>query len=141
MCDPEFSSKWIRNLVDSLDKHLDLEVRVKLMELCGRACARGGASRAAALCRGNLDRLLYRLEEWIGKGNVQREGDLVRVVYPRCFCPMVALGPSRLPDTYCFCSLGWMKEMFETVLKRPVEVELHESIKRGGKCCRFTVHL
>ena len=66
---------------------------------------------------------------------------MLHVVYPRCFCHLVAKGPERLPDIYCLCSRGWLKEMFETVLGELVEVDLLDSVKRGADQCGFTVRL
>jgi predicted hydrocarbon binding protein len=34
-----------------------------------------------------------------------------------------------------------MKETFEAVIGRPVDVALVESVKRGGQRCRFTIRL
>ncbi len=141
MTQKKFTERWVTNLMQSIDAHLDEETKINLMESCGRACARESAIGAAEKCEGDLTKLLSTLEKWIGKGNVQRDGDVVRVIYPRCLCHLVAKGPPRLPDTYCYCSRGWLKEMFETVHGEPVEVELLESIKRGGEQCSFTVRL
>jgi predicted hydrocarbon binding protein len=141
MSQKKFTERWVTNLMRSIDAHLDEETKINLMESCGRACARESAIGAAEKCEGDLTKLLSTLEKWIGKGNVQRDGDVVHVIYPRCLCHLVAKQPPRLPDTYCYCSRGWLKEMFETVHGEPVEVELLESIKRGGEQCSFTVRL
>ena len=111
------------------------------MESCGRACSRGAAVASAEKCEADVDKLLSLLEKWLGKGHAHREGDVVQVVYPKCFCHLVAKGPPRLPETYCLCSCGWLKEMFEAVTGNPVEVQLLESVKRGGEQCSFTVKL
>jgi predicted hydrocarbon binding protein len=139
MSQKEFTERWVTNLVRSMDAHLDEEIEINLMESCGRACAREGAVDAAKKCDGDLTKLLSILEKWIGKGNVERDGNVVRIVYPKCLCHLVAKGPPRLPDTYCYCSRGWLKEMFETVTANPVDVELLQSIKRGAEQCSFTI--
>ncbi|MDH4207789.1 MAG: DUF6144 family protein [Anaerolineae bacterium] len=135
------TGRWIENLVGAMDAHLDERTKAALMESCGRACARLSAIASAEKCRGDVDKLVATLEKWVGQGNAQKDGDLVHVVYPRCLCHLVAKGPERLPDTYCLCSRGWLKEMFETVVNHPVQVDLLQSVKRGGECCRFTVTL
>jgi predicted hydrocarbon binding protein len=133
--------RWIQSLMTAMDAQLAEGTKADLMEPCGRACARLGPIASAEKCRGDVDKLVATLEKWLGQGNAQKEGDLVHVVYPRCLCHLVAKGPERLPDTYCLCSRGWLKEMFETVVKHPVEVDLLESVKRGADQCRFTVTL
>jgi predicted hydrocarbon binding protein len=124
-----------------MDEHLDEATRKTLMESCGRACARGGAVTSAEKCGGDVDKLVSTLEKWVGKGHARRDADVVHIIYPRCLCHLVAKGPERLPETYCLCSCGWLKEMFETVVGNPVEVELLESVKRGAEQCSFTVRL
>lgn len=141
MTQKKFAERWVTNLMESMDAHLDEETKISVMESCGRACARESAVGAAEKCAGDLTKLLVTLEKWIGRGNVQQDGDVVQLVYPKCLCHLVAKGPPSLPDTYCYCSRGWLKELFETVVAGPVDVHLLESIKRGGKQCSFTIQL
>ena len=49
--------------------------------------------------------------------------------------------PEGLSDTYCYCSLGWMKETFGAVMGKPVGVELIQSIVRGAETCKFAITL
>jgi hypothetical protein len=138
----EFTHRWVKNLVEIVDAYLDEETKIKLFESCGQACAHGGPIRIAEECQGNLDGWLATLRKWHGGEElVQREGDIIHVLCTECLCTLVKDGPARLPDTYCYCSLGWMKETFGTVVGKPVDVELVESIKRGGQECRFTIRL
>jgi hypothetical protein len=52
---------------------------------------------------------------------------------------------SRLPATitggYCFCSAGWLKEVYETISGASVGAEILETVKRGGQRCRLEVRL
>ncbi len=138
----EFAQRWVENLMASMDAHLDEQARVHLMEACGRACARTGPARVAKECQGNLEQWLTILAKWHGgEEYVRRDGDAVEVLCAECLCALVKDGPARLPDTYCTCSFGWMKETFEAVLGRSVDVTLVESIKRGGQRCQFLVQL
>lgn len=138
----EFTHRWVKDLIESMDALLVEETRIEVMEACGRACARSGPARVAGDCRGDLDQWLATLAGWHGgEEYVQRDGDTVVVTCADCFCVLVKDGPARLPDTYCYCSLGWMKETFEAVVGKPVNVTLIESIKRGAKRCRFTIQL
>ena len=137
----EFTERWVVNLLESIDANLDEDDKVRMMESCGRACAREGSVDEAKACHGDLDKLLEKLKKWVGKDNVRRKGNEIALTYTKCYCRLVADGPKRLPNTYCYCSQGWLKEMFETVTGRPVYVELRTSIKRGAKGCRFTVRI
>jgi len=141
MAEKKETTRWIKNMLQSLDACLDEAAKTEVMESCGRACARGGVIGTARKFSGDLQGFLDRMAQWVGKDNVRHEGSVIHLVYPRCLCPTVAQDSSRLPDDYCLCSRGWLKEMFETVTGKPVEVELRHSIKRGADSCRFTVRL
>ena len=41
-----------------------------------------------------------------------------------------------LPQTWCYCTLGYTKKMFEFIFDAEVKVELLSSIKLGNENCR-----
>ena len=53
MAREKFTERWVKNLMDSMDAHLDEQTKISLMESCGRTCARKGAIRSAQECQGN----------------------------------------------------------------------------------------
>ena len=137
-----FAQGWVQNLLESLEAHLSEQARVEIMEACGRACARRGPADVARQCRGDLKGWLTILGRWHGgKETIRHECNSVEVLCADCLCTLVKDGPARLSDTYCACSVGWMKETFEAVMGRPVAVTLVESVKRGGQRCRFAIQL
>ncbi len=137
-----FREQWIATLVRNLESRVEEPVRTALMQDCGRACARrDSVEKIAAPCRGDVGMLVERLARHVGRENARMEGTTVHLAYPKCYCPLVGQGPPRLPDTWCECSRGWVLEMFETVAGKPVQVELLESIRRGGARCRFLIRL
>jgi predicted hydrocarbon binding protein len=137
-----FTERWIKHLVDSMDEHLDEKTRMVVMESCGRACARTGPVHVARECQGDLDRWLATLRKWHGgEEYVQQDGDVVRVICAECVCPAAKDHPEELSETYCICSLGWMKETFGAVVGKPVSVELSQSILRGAEKCEFVITL
>ena len=54
-----------------------------------------------------------------------------------CFCPFVNHKFTSID--FCNCSIGWQKETYESILGKPVEVNIEESVLRGGKRCSFTI--
>jgi hypothetical protein len=138
----EFTHTWVQTLIESLDAHLDQQTKIQVIESCGRMCARGGPAQAAQEHRGDLDGWLTIMRGWHGGEEfVQRDSDVVTVLCSECVCPLVKDGPARLPDTFCYCSLGWMKEVFGTVAEKSIEIDLVDSVKRGGQECRFVIQL
>jgi predicted hydrocarbon binding protein len=45
----------------------------------------------------------------------------------------------KLSGTYCNCSRGWAKALFEGALGRPVDVVMEQSIIRGDEQCQFRI--
>lgn len=139
----KFKRAYITTLMENLEKSVEEPARVRMMNDCGRACARrGGLFKAAEACRGDLKAYLARMNGILGpESAVLLDATTVRWSYPRCYCEMVASGPERLPAVYCQCSVGWVLEMFETVLGQPVKVRLVQSIRTGGPSCVFHVDI
>ena len=136
------SHKWIRALTESLDTQLDEKTKEKILENCGRNCIPSSFIEKAKALKKNAkdtDDFLDKLgKKW---KHLQRNGNNVYVVYEKCYCPLVKDYPEKLSPTFCNCSKGWIKELFESVLEKPITVELEKSIKQGDKICKFNVHL
>ncbi len=142
---PQSKIRCIQGMMRALDQNVNAETRRQMMETCGRHCI--GAStleKARRLLRDapDLDSWLDRLNEaHIGGGHLRREGDSIHAAYDRCYCGSVSQAKERISDTYCRCSCGWYRQLFETLLGRPIEVELVSSIISGGERCQFLILL
>jgi len=148
---------WIKELMDHMDGMLDPETKIKLMRACGRSCylrAFGVASQKTPT-HDELGRYLEALEQsgyalsrvsdtvsftfsW-GRDHQNPWGLIIRDGY--CMCPLVESGPSGLSPTFCYCSTGYVAEMFRRMTGTPVEVDLVESLKTGGKDCVFRIRI
>jgi hypothetical protein len=61
-----------------------------------------------------------------------------------CHCPRVRAAVERgekIPGAYCYCGAGFYKGIWETILQKPVQVEVLESVLQGGDLCRVAIHL
>ena len=47
----------------------------------------------------------------------------------------------NLTGTFYHCSVGWVRTIFGTLLKRPVEVELEKTIGLGDNVCKYNVSI
>jgi hypothetical protein len=137
-----FKETWVLTLMENMEKDVDSATRERLMNDCGRACARrSGLLKTAEKFRGDMAGFIQTLGPQVGKDLCRLEGETVHWGYPRCYCELVADGPERLPESYCLCSAGWVLEVFEIVADRRVRVEVVQTIKRGAPDCRFIIHL
>jgi len=137
------TEKWIACLIAGLNEHVDEKTRATVLEQCGRQCqsqsfikkARGIYQKSR-----NIDEFLEKLEQ--AYKHLHREGDKVYIVYPRCYCSQVNKIPKgKLSATYCNCSRGWAKALFEGALGRTVDVIMEKSIINGDNQCKFRILL
>jgi predicted hydrocarbon binding protein len=130
-------------LIAGLDEYVDRETRAKMLEGCGRQCqSQSFINKAKGIYKRskNMDEFLDKFREIYE--NLHREGEDVYIVYPECYCTFVKkIPPEKLSATYCNCSRGWAKALFEGALGRPVKVIMEESIMNGDEQCKFKVTL
>lgn len=141
---PAAKAQFLKQLMDRMDEMLEEGVRRRVMEECGRQCiGRSTLKRARKVAAeaGDLDDLLARFNQAHLGGHLRREGDVIHGSYTRCYCGSVSKTSELISPTYCHCSCGWYKQLFEAALERPVEVELVESIVQGAEACRFVIRL
>ena len=122
-------------------RFLVAEIRYTVMEEPGRRCIGANALEKARRLQKDatdLDNLMSRLNQaHIGGGHLQRDGEVIHASYDRCYCGSASKFRELLSPTYCHCSCGWYRQLFESLLNRPVEVELSASILQGNECCQF----
>jgi len=147
----EFGDGWLRRFFETVDETLDEPGRKRLMTANGKACF---AAFAGPPRQKPGPDALEKFTAWIAQKGKERgyaiDGKVISFAFvgsaetgqasPEkvCLCPMAeAQKPGAFSPTYCLCSVGYVKEMHERILGRPVEVELVDSVLRGGPRCRF----
>lgn len=140
---PADQAVWVREVVARMDRELDPEIRAAALEPCGRICLGQDLIARARDLQGrsaDLDALLTFLnEKHIGGGHLRRKESVIYAVYDRCYCDRVTRARDRISQTYCNCSRGWLGGLFESLLGRPVQVDLLSSIIAGDPVCEFAI--
>jgi len=80
----------------------------------------------------NLKRSIRFLKEIEGK---------LYMVYPRCYCHHLKNFSGDIPKYYCYCSEGWVKQLFETALGRSVNVGIEKSVRWGDEKCQIKIDI
>lgn len=140
----EFIVNWLTDLLNSAERTLDRDARVKLMEGCGKGCFNRHQFKKdiAAKGAGNLEKLI---EAYNQNFEIWRDGNDVHIRYgevsKQCYCPVANNIPAKPNDIHCECTRMTHQTIFETALGRPFKVDVVETLRRGGKTCHFVVHL
>jgi len=133
-------SRYVK-LIGVLSQRLGEAELAATLQALGRHCAEGLPQLKKH--KGNVDGFIADFGAQYNETiTYDRDHGIVTVVGPErtaCFCPLV--DTHNCPKIVCDCSLGWQKQVYETLLGRPVEVTLKESVVRGGKRCIFEVRI
>lgn len=148
----KFAEKWLCRFFDILENTLDQKTMRQIMEANGRKCFKDWIHETGrTITPITLEQLAERVAKDNQDGAIRIEGNVIHFQFTsaaetglpseegQCLCPLVETKPAGLSDTYCDCSVGYIKEWHEQLLARPAEVELVESVLRGGKRCRFKI--
>jgi predicted hydrocarbon binding protein len=128
-------------LVSSLGSNVDENTRKKILESMGRECARQFKSQTGQF-RGNPRGFVEQVQKWwVEKAEYDEAAGTLRITDKQrhCTCPFV--NEQLTAPGFCDCTLGWQKETYTMIFGKPVEVELEESILRGGKRCIFRIRV
>ncbi len=135
-------AQWLVELLRQVEGHIEESTLPRILEERGRSCIGTpliNKAKNAAKDTKNMDEFLENLAKVFPY--LKREGEKVYLVYPKCFCHHLKGFKGDVPHSYCYCSVGWVKEMFEQALDKQVEVKLESSVLQGGKTCRLRVLL
>jgi len=150
-------AEWVKRAMEKLDTLVDEKIRNEIMENCGYNCAK---VHSAIMKRAKARRSRFKtMDEFLAAEQLKpakgtrllRERNVLYQFYTpqaftrpmRCYCSLLrGLPPEdRVSRTYCQCSKGFVKKFWETVLDRPVKVDLIQSAVTGADECKFAIHL
>jgi predicted hydrocarbon binding protein len=141
----ELIKTWIASVIEGINKCVNDDTKKEILENCGEACAiyHGHLEKIASMKEKgrNLEEILdYMNQEkkWCGDW-IQRE-NILSSTCEECECPLVLTEIVKLSPTFCYCSRGFVKSVFEEILGKPVNVELKKAIGRGDEVCHFLVY-
>jgi predicted hydrocarbon binding protein len=139
------NAAWLKKAMETLETLVGTETTVRIMEECGRkCCGQTWRTRAKQLFNKSksMEEFIQNLNSaHLGGGRLKIQGDTITGGYDHCYCGQVKNTKDVFPLTYCHCSVGWYKQLFESALGRPVDVELVQSIVTGAETCEFIIYI
>ena len=141
----DFIQNWLADLLDTIDQELDEATKIRLIEGCGRGCFNRHKFKQdlADDGKGDVDKLIQSMSR---NFEIWREGEnLVHIRYGEvssgCYCPVLRNRPAIPNDPHCNCTKATHQSIFERALGRKFQIDILETVRRGGKTCHFLVHL
>src|SRR4030067_3744078 len=138
---------WIKGAMERFDTLVDEKTRIQIMNNCGSNCAEVNKRVIQKVIARRKkfktveDFLKAEQEEPQRGTKIIREGNQLFHIYTpqaftfpmRCYCGLLGALPkdTTVSLTYCHCSEGFIKKYWESILERPVKVELMESAISG----------
>jgi predicted hydrocarbon binding protein len=139
----DFIHKRFAKLLGIIDTTLDVNKKGEILEKLGHECAKE-YKEDALIYKGNIEGYLEEImKKWVEKTEFDKEKGIVRIFDKKretCFCPFIEKSLIT-SDTMCYCSIGWQKEIYETITGKPVNVIVTDSILKGGERCSFEISL
>jgi hypothetical protein len=139
----KFVQRRYAKLIEILGGRMDEPALNEILRNLGNYCS--GTDNRLQKFRGDFDGYQKYLNQSPSGDQVtfDRKQGVITMTGPErndCWCPLISLR-TNTPKVACNCSLGWQQHTWETVLGKPVKVELVESVLHGGKRCIFKIHV
>ncbi|HNW57053.1 MAG TPA: DUF6144 family protein [Bacteroidales bacterium] len=136
----EDNPAWVKNTMKRLEKSFDTPTIKKIRMNC--QCGYGMDEKLDLLKElmdnaSDLEEFASQ-EKALAAGLSYRNGELY-LMFPFCPCPMLAEVEKLQSKTWCQCTTGYSKVLFEKAFSCEVDVELLKSIKMGDDCCLMKI--
>lgn len=136
----EDNATWVKSTMSRLENHFDRSTvkRIRMNCQCGH-----GMDEKLALVKelvessSNLEEFA-NLDKAKAAGLSHAKGELY-LQFPFCPCPMLAEVDKLDTDTWCQCTTGYSKVLFEKAFGCEVAVELLKSVKMGDDICLMKI--
>ena len=138
--DKENNPTWVKNTMRRLEDNFDKATIKKIRMNC--QCGYGMDEKFALLKE--LVDLSSNLEEFTCNDKAKaaglsfHKGELY-LQFPYCPCPMLADVDKLETNTWCQCTTGYSKVIFEKAFGCKVDVELLKSVKMGDDICLMKI--
>ncbi len=129
--------EWAEEICSTLEKEFDYNTIKSIRKDCSCGPSKGHMDNMKKLFANSEG--LDEFAKGINKKNIGAtswcEGEDLFFSYPTCYCSCVKKIDKPLSKTWCYCTLGYTKKMFDYVFDYDTDVELISSVKTGGSSC------
>ena len=140
---PKIRAEWVEKLSAVLEKRFDERTIKNIRQGC--YCNENGKLEDTA---NSLRQLYLSLDQdlfgFVEAMNANGAGWFIRdnQLYTKMFtgeCPMLEAARTSDSLTWCHCTAGYNKKLFEIIFERPVNVDVLQSIRQGFDFCLLKI--
>jgi len=157
-------TQWIKDVMKELDKVADSNQKYEILSNCAHEFSqkRIDKLREIYVKTGDIDIVLEKIhDDYLWYENPTRKGNVIyttKIPYnlegyknaktldekksKYCHCSLVRdHWDEGISPTFCNCSAGWYRQIWEGILKKPVRIEILKTLLKGDEICEFAIHL
>ncbi|MBY8985411.1 MAG: hypothetical protein KGD65_10105 [Candidatus Lokiarchaeota archaeon] len=157
-------AQWIKSMLEKLDETANKYEKYDILSCCAHNFSQKRISTFNSIWKktGSVEEVLKKMHQdydWYEdpelKENVIHVTKIPynREVYEKaetleekkksyCHCPMIRNHLNEgISPTFCNCSAGWYRQLWEGILERPVSIKIIASLVKGDQNCRFAISL
>lgn len=160
----EERTQWIKDMLTRLDQRAKNYEKYEVLSCCAHDFSRKRIEKLKSLYKktGDIDKILEVMhKDYTWYENPKRKGNKIyvtKIPYNRegfekakspeekklnyCHCPLVRNHfDEGISPTFCNCSAGWYRQLWEGILERPVRISILKSLLKGDQNCQFEISL
>ena len=136
-------AEYIREVIERIDEQLGEDSKVQLLHSCN-CLSKSKVKKGRELlkeCK-DIDSFFEELPKLhIAGTDIRKEKNGYIIVYDKCYCGMIKKTNTPISCAFCYCSRGYLKDFFEGVLKKSVQLDIIDTVIHGADECTFRLHI
>ncbi|MBN1215593.1 MAG: hypothetical protein JXA99_09115 [Candidatus Lokiarchaeota archaeon] len=138
-------AEWVLKMIKKLQNEIGLKETIKIMEEYGRqSCGKGFKNTITNIKKKStsLEDFINKLAEHYKKSSFFEFIDNNTIIsgHYKCYCMIKSASKPIESQTFCHFCVGHSKEFYETALKKPIKIEIIETVMLGGDTCKFKMN-
>ena len=136
----EDNHNWVKNTMKRLEENFDVSTvkKIRMKCQCGYAMDEKLALVNELMASSSSLEEFAAQEKATAAGLSYCDGELY-LMFPYCPCPMLAEVDKLPTKSWCQCTTGYSKVLFEKAFGCEVDVELLKSVKMGDDICMMKI--
>jgi len=157
-------SLWIKGVIEELDKETDNYQKYDILSSCAHEFSQKRIDNLRDIYEKteSVDAVIEEMhKDYLWYENPMRQGGVIYTTkipvnldgyknaktleekkHNYCHCSLVRdYWDEGISPTFCNCSAGWYRQIWEGILKKPVRIEILKTLLRGDETCEFAIHI